>query len=79
MLIKYSERMDRLSPKAKLIRGIRLRYLGYVVSEQRIESNPVNIEMLEGRNYCIELVDEKSKSLKSYDVIGAESLEIEIS
>ncbi len=77
--IRYSDKMDKLSDKVKKIRNVRLKYLGYVVHEDEIRSNPFSVQMLLGRTYCLELTDERFKSIKSYSIIGENNIVLEIS
>jgi hypothetical protein len=76
--IRYSDRMDKLSDKVKKIRNVRLMYLGYVLCEEEIRSNPFRIRMLRGRTYCLELTDDRSKPIKSYSVVGESDIVLEI-
>ncbi len=74
----YSENIQKLPERISRIRSIRINYLNEPIIEKDIASNPTDVSLMQHRIYTLEILDDKSKTIKSLKFIPKKNIQIKL-
>ncbi len=74
----YLKGIKVLPEKVTGIRFIRVRYLGEPIIEKSLDSNPTRLNLMPDRLYCLDLLDERLKPIKSVKIFSQKIVRVEI-
>lgn len=77
--IAYSPDMEVMTDKIAKMRYLRINYFQETIFEITIKTNPIITKLIEGRDYTVELLDDKKRVIKREKIIAERDIRIEVS